>query len=487
MLILLLFAWILSYHPLTDPDLFWHLRTGQMILSGLGIPHVDWFSWTMPTFPWVDHEWLIQTFMWKIMDTFGTQTLASLFAVLDVVAFVFLLGGPHKKLPFRQKVIFGLIGIVASVPILGTRPQVVTYLGIGLVFLLWRNLTKGRVWAAIAIPFLMWLWSLTHASVAVGIALIIFLSITDYIKARYLHKNPEGNVYAQPGSATPWERRSWLVAIPLVSFAFTFAQPYGTHLWLEIIRTQFDSYVTSIIMEWLPSTIASTYGMGALILVMVLIQLLVFTKWRPDITQLSLVFLFLFAGFYSARHMPLFFLVLLPILADATGNILDEVVFPLLTTRLGVGALSLLLILYGLPFFTSTFPVNRTLESTLVKQTYPFDLSRYLENHPEISIERSYNDYAWGGYLIWRFPKIRWFMDGRMAPWKTTEEPHLLRDYMEIRNGTPKAASVLREKSITTVLTENDSPLSALLIESNEWKWEYSDLVGNIFIKEEVQ
>lgn len=454
-----------------------------MILSGLGIPHVDWFSWTMPTFPWVDHEWLIQSIMWKITDLLGPQALASIFAVLDVIAFVFLLGGPHRTLPIRQKAFFGLIGIIASVPILGTRPQVVTYIGIGLLFFLWRNLTKGKVWAALSIPILIWLWSFTHGSVALGLALVFFLCISDYVKSRYLFKNPDGNAYIRPGSSTPWDRRWWLLVIPICSFILTFAQPYGAQLWLEIIRTQFDPYVTRIIMEWLPSTIASTYGMGALLLVMVFIQLLVFTNWRPDITQLSLFLLFLFAGFYSARHMPLFFLILLPILADAAGKFLDDVVFPILTTRLAVTAASLLLFLHGFPFFTSTLPLNNTLESSLVKQMYPVDLGTYLENHPEIPRDRIYNDYAWGGYLIWRFPGDRWFMDGRMAPWKTTEEPHLLRDYMEIRNGTPKATSVLREKIVTTVLTENDSPLSALLIESNEWKWEYSDLVGNIFTR----
>ena len=43
-----------------DPDLGWHLRTGQLILERGGAPMQDWYSYTMPLFPWTDHEWLFQ-------------------------------------------------------------------------------------------------------------------------------------------------------------------------------------------------------------------------------------------------------------------------------------------------------------------------------------------------------------------------------------------------------------------------------------------
>ena len=42
----------------TDPDLWWHLRTGQWIVETGHIPHSDPFSFTRAGSAWVSHEWL---------------------------------------------------------------------------------------------------------------------------------------------------------------------------------------------------------------------------------------------------------------------------------------------------------------------------------------------------------------------------------------------------------------------------------------------
>jgi len=40
-----------------DPDFGWHLRVGEIIQES-GFPKTDPLSFTMPTFGFVDHEWL---------------------------------------------------------------------------------------------------------------------------------------------------------------------------------------------------------------------------------------------------------------------------------------------------------------------------------------------------------------------------------------------------------------------------------------------
>src|SRR6185369_11325611 len=41
-----------------DPDLWWHLKTGEQIIDAHSIPHVDDFSFTKQGSEWVAHEWL---------------------------------------------------------------------------------------------------------------------------------------------------------------------------------------------------------------------------------------------------------------------------------------------------------------------------------------------------------------------------------------------------------------------------------------------
>jgi len=42
---------ILAFTPNLDPDLGWHLKTGELMWEYKTIPHTDWYSYTMPSFP----------------------------------------------------------------------------------------------------------------------------------------------------------------------------------------------------------------------------------------------------------------------------------------------------------------------------------------------------------------------------------------------------------------------------------------------------
>ena len=47
-----------------DPDLWWHLKTGQIIWTTHTIPTRDIFSYTTNHHAWVPHEWLAQTLIY---------------------------------------------------------------------------------------------------------------------------------------------------------------------------------------------------------------------------------------------------------------------------------------------------------------------------------------------------------------------------------------------------------------------------------------
>src|SRR3982074_2351537 len=57
-------ALILSLIPATsairDPDFWWHLRTGQLILDSHALIGADPFTYTAGGHQWVMHEWLTE-------------------------------------------------------------------------------------------------------------------------------------------------------------------------------------------------------------------------------------------------------------------------------------------------------------------------------------------------------------------------------------------------------------------------------------------
>jgi hypothetical protein len=55
-LVLVLGAFIWKGSVGLDPDFGWHIRSGEYILEN-GIPSFDPLSYTMPSFPFIDHAW----------------------------------------------------------------------------------------------------------------------------------------------------------------------------------------------------------------------------------------------------------------------------------------------------------------------------------------------------------------------------------------------------------------------------------------------
>src|SRR6266481_7098925 len=49
-----------------DPDVWWHLKTGQYIAEHHSVPHRDPFSYTRAGQPWVAHEWLTDLLLYQI-------------------------------------------------------------------------------------------------------------------------------------------------------------------------------------------------------------------------------------------------------------------------------------------------------------------------------------------------------------------------------------------------------------------------------------
>src|SRR3984957_4085916 len=50
-----------------DPDVWWHLKTGEWIAQHRGVPHSDPFSYTRAGQRWVTHEWLSELFLYCIV------------------------------------------------------------------------------------------------------------------------------------------------------------------------------------------------------------------------------------------------------------------------------------------------------------------------------------------------------------------------------------------------------------------------------------
>jgi len=74
--------------PPLDPDLWWHLANGRLIVTTASIPHADVYSFSAAGQPWVMHEWLADLGMYLIYQAGGLPWLVAVFAgVVTVIGF----------------------------------------------------------------------------------------------------------------------------------------------------------------------------------------------------------------------------------------------------------------------------------------------------------------------------------------------------------------------------------------------------------------
>ncbi len=65
----------MTARPATDPDLWWHLRSGQWIVETGHVPHSDPFSFTRAGHAWVSHEWLSEVVFYELWKHGGAAAL----------------------------------------------------------------------------------------------------------------------------------------------------------------------------------------------------------------------------------------------------------------------------------------------------------------------------------------------------------------------------------------------------------------------------
>src|SRR5438105_1959105 len=80
--LLIVFAGLVTFVAPTDPDVWWHLRDGRLIIES-GIPTHDVYSFTALGRPWLLQEWLTEVFMYGLKSLFGYGAVSLLFGVVQ--------------------------------------------------------------------------------------------------------------------------------------------------------------------------------------------------------------------------------------------------------------------------------------------------------------------------------------------------------------------------------------------------------------------
>jgi hypothetical protein len=461
--VLALGLFTMAARAVTDPDLWWHLRTGQLIVQNHAVFHTDPYSFTRFGQPWVDHEWLSQILIFGLYRSAGWGGLIIAFGLIAaasfLIAFVRCVGRPYVA------GVITVLGACASVPSWGVRPQMLTLLlASATLLILDRSYRRPKLlwWT----PTLTLLWVNLHAGYALGIALLVLFLVGDALDLAF-------GIEDSPISGTRF--RALALAI-LVCIAVVPLNPSGTQMYAYPFETLRSQAMQNYIGEWLSPNFHQLEYWPALIMVLLTLALPAVSPRRLRPREILLLCVTTYAALRSVRHIPIYALVAIPILSATAHAWLQQWGMawqlpprPALSWRkMWVNAILLAGIIV---FMCARVSYLARHQAETEAQHFPAAAASFIIAHRPPG--PMLNHYNWGGYFIWRlYPEDRVYIDGRADLYGDVFMDELASIYY-LKNDSLKGS--FEKWGIRTVVLPPDAPLVTALTALPDWKNIYSD------------
>jgi hypothetical protein len=444
-----------------DPDIGWHLRNAQLQMQTHAFLRRDLYSFTTAGKPWMDHEWLAEIPFYLAWRAFGSRgiflvTVAAIeFILLGVLGLAYIESGSVKA---AFVVSFAAL-FLASVSF-GPRTLLFGWMFLVLELGLLAAFRRGRdfLWA---LPFVFLLWINTHGSWIIGLVVLAVFTFSGCVAGTW------GSIEAIRWTRPQARKLAW---VSLLSTLALFVNPYGWRLVLYPFDLAFHQKLNiASVDEWRSLDFHSPRGKIVLAIMAgaILLQLVRRRRWRLD--EVLLLLIGTYAALTYSRFLFLAAILIVPLLAKDLAPSMPYYADrdkPWLNAAMMLGAVVAVVVL---------FPTNQTLNdhgSTI----YPDAAAQtYLQNfHPRGNV---FNDYLWGGYMIWNVRQVPVFIDSRVDVF---ERNGVLADYLHAVR-IEDSLQILDKYSIQYVLFENHRPLTYLLRHTPGWKIDYEDKTAILF------
>lgn len=385
------------------------MRQGEYLFTHGSLYLSDTFSWTMPGYHWINHEWLYDPIMYLIYITMSFWGLSVAGAVVSVGAFYFCVKG-IKLRPYQLAICAFLFGYLTSgVVWQGLRSQMVGLLCIAIVMYMLRMLDSGSKKAYIVLPAFFLLWANLHGTFTFG----LFIFGLYVVQAVFVNSFKNGKMYISKNSL-------FLLASFVASILVTLINPFGIGVYFEALR-HFSDPLLKYIGEWNPVEFPSTFYFLMVAYAIALFTLIVVdyrkTK-RINIYAIGVALFTAYLAYGARRYVAVLIVSTLPFFATYLSNLH----LPLYKYKSTNFLLALCIVIaFEMSIFGRIIPWR-------IFQNYSYsdyctlgsqcseNLTTYLKANPPQG--KGFNFYDWGGYLIGRGVQAKLFIDGRMHLWK---------------------------------------------------------------------
>jgi hypothetical protein len=389
----------------SDPDFFWHLKTGEWVWQHGGLLNHDPFNYTnqlredsAQRFT-LTASWLSEVLYYMMYALAGMPAILALKLILALLLVAVLM-----RLRCGDRTVHAAL-VLTALPLLFStyaldRPQAFSFLFFAeLLVLLERERSAPSPlsgWKSfLPLPLLMLVWANMHGGHAIGqMTLALFIVLEG---AKFLHPG------LRPAGRDRYRR---LLIVGGAGLVASLVNPNSYHAVGMALSSSFTLLRNA---EYLPSVkffegqplVAIFWGALALAALAVLSSIR-----KPDITWFALLAGIGYQAFSHVRYIPFFMIAALPVI----GTWLSAGAFSISGRRLLVAG-SVVLAALSLK---DEIPSRQQLQTAMRvnENLYPVRAADFvLAVNPKGNL---YNTYFWGGYLLWRLaPERKVFVDGR--------------------------------------------------------------------------
>jgi hypothetical protein len=289
--------------------------------------------------------------------------------------------------------------------------------------------------------------------------------------------------------AETWRRVRPLCLLLAICLAAVCLNPNGLRMYSYPFETLTSQAMMQYIQEWHSPDFHEPMFQALALLLLVTFGVLALSDKRPRPGELLMLLVTALATLRSGRNVPFFALVAIPLLAEHSWSWLTSQRWGKWFTKPekrepGAGlilklALNVLVLLVApLTFVALRVGNSVATQAATEAGNYPAAAVDFMTK--EKPPQPIYNEYGWGGYLIWRlYPEYRVNMDGRADVYGD----ELIEEFLAVNVGEPGWRSFLDKRGVRTALLRPDAPLASLLREDLAWQKVFEDQGSVIFVR----
>ena len=464
---------------LIDCDTGYHIRAGEHIINTFSVPKHDIFSFLTPPLPWTAHEWLSEVIMAMVHNTFGLTGVVIFFSLIIALVYYLLFKIIHinsGNIIIASFII--LIVLTASQIHWLARPHIFSLLLMVIWYYLLDTYHYQNKNYLYFLPPLMLLWVNLHGGFLAG---FILLGI-------YLSGNIVKSITSQSAEKAIYKKKARMLGLITVACLFvSLINPYGYYILLFPFNLVSNKFIMDNISEFLSPNFHTLVVKAFEFVFLLMFTLFAVSRVRLNIIEVAMVLLFTHMSFCSQRYIPLFCIIVAPILMRKSQQLLESTdgkIAEFINRR------SISISETDASAKGYVWPVIAIALVIVLAASGKIDYKFNAETEPVAAVEflkeeniqgNMFNNDEFGDYIIYAaWPKYKVFFDGRWDMYGVDR----LKEYLKVAKVKSGWDEVFKKYNINWIIYNANSSLSLLLMEIDDWKLIYADKVANIFVKD---